>query len=670
MLKDIARKVIYILVGLIIFGITINFNKVFASNYQNYQYEINSDNSSVTITGYTGSSTQITIPSSIAIGTKEYNVISISDKAFYGKTKLLKIIIPETVISIGNDTFSNCSSKLTIYVPNNSEALDYAKANNIKYLITYNDYAYSVNNSKDITLKEYIGSTSDVIIPSKIDGKDVAKIGEKCFYNNENIQNIVIPDTVTEIGSQVFENCINLKDISMPNSIYSIGASAFAGCNNLSKIIIPQNLTTISEKTFYMCTSLNTINIPSKIKKIDNNAFAGCSSLISITIPDNTSKLGIGIFDNCNKNSLKIYCTSSSKASKYAQENNTNYILQDAPRKLSIIQRPNKVNYKEGENFETNGMILQVTYNDGTSRVIDNFEVIDGENLRTDKNIITLSYTENKITVKLKCSLNVETAENNVDENQTEEEKAKEEPKIVLNKDVGTMDINGTLKFIPKITPEEIASKNVIWKSNDENIAKINSNGVVKGINIGATTITATTEDGKCTTSCEIMVVSIPEDYQGPVITIEVIEETEEFAKIRISVTDRENPLKNLMINDIDCTKNINEYNEIETKIYKNVDYEIITKDANGNISTFIYNYNNTNGEIVTCENGEILRELANGEGIDEDVAIEPAKSEINIETSGILSDTNSTIIIIILAVVIFGICVHIGVKIKNMRKI
>ena len=83
-----------------------------------------------------------------------------------------------------------------------------------------------------------------------------------------------------------------------------------------------------------------------------------------------------------------------------------------------------------------------------------------------------------------------------------------------------------------------------------------------------------------------------------------------------------------------------------------------------------IYNYNNTNGEVVTCENGEILREVSNGEGIDEDVKIDPGKSEIISTTPSIVSNTNNIIIIIVLVVVAFGVCVHIGVRIKNMRKI
>ncbi len=667
----IKTKIIYVLIFLIIISIINNSAKVLAANYQNYEYEINSDNSSVTITGYNGNDTMLEIPNTIAIGTKQYSVVSIEKRAFYGNNKLLKVIIPDTITKIGDDAFGNCSSKLTIYASENSEPLDYAKANKIKYLIKYENYAYSINNSKEITIKEYLGTSSDVSIPNEIDGKTVTKIAEKAFYENKNLQNVTLPKKINEIGKEAFENCINLTNITIPNSINNIGSSAFAGCNNLESFIIPENLTEISEKTFYMCTSLHTIIIPENIRKIDSNAFAGCTLLSSVTITENTSNLGIGIFDNCNKNNLKIYCKSNSRASKYAKENNINYILQDAPRKLSIVKIPNKTSYKEGEDFEKNGMILNVTYNDGSSKNIDDYEIIDGKNLTPDKNVITLSYTENGVTVKLRCSLNVVTNEEQNDDQNQIDEPVQEEPKIVLNRDIGTLDINGTLKFIAKITPEEISNQKVIWKSSNEEVATINSNGIVKGLEIGTTTITATTEDGKCETSCQVMVVSIPEDMQGPVITIEVIEEAEEFAKVRISLTDRENPIINLMINDINCIKNINEYNEIETKIYKNVDYEIITKDANGNISTFIYNYDNTNGEVVVCENGEILRELSNGEGIEDmEIPIDPGESEIVSTTPSIFSNTDNIIIIIVLVVITFGVCVHIGVRIKNMRKI
>ncbi len=669
MVKSMVKKVIFILFVFIIFSVTIKFTKTFAANYQGYEYEVNNDNSSITITGYSANDTSLEIPTNIAIGTKMYEVTSIGKKAFYGNKNLLKVRIPDSIKKIETDAFENCSSKLKIYATANSEALSYAKSNNIKYLVTFDNWAYSINNASSITLEEYVGTNSNISIPNQIDGKTINQIAKRAFYSNKNLQEVILPETIIEIGQEAFKSCINLREVSMPNSIIRMGSSVFAGCNNLTAITISENLTTISDRTFYMCTSLNTITIPENVKKIGESAFDGCTSLSSITIPKNVSKLENGIFNNCNKNNLKIYCKSGSNASKYAKTNNINFILLDAPRKLSVIQKPDKLKYVEGDNFDKQGMLVQVTYNDGTIKNINNYEVLDGKDLRVDRNVITISYTESEVTVKLKCALDV-TLAGQTEENNIYEEEIKEEPKITLNRDVGTLDINGTLKFIATITPLEISSQKIIWTSSNEEIVSINNNGVVKGKQIGSTTITAKTEDGKCETSCEVMVVSIPEDYQGPIITIEVIEEADDFAKVRVSVTDRENPIKNLMINDINCTKNLNEYNEIETKIYKNVDYEIITKDANGNISTFIYNYNNTNGEIVTCENGEILREIANGEGLDEDVYIEPEKSEIVNTTPSFFNNIDNIIIILIIVVITLAICVHMGVKIRNMRKI
>ena len=150
MIKYVIKKVLFILFAIVILNILSKSNCVFSANYQNYEYRINNDNSTVTITGYLGSSKEITIPSSIPVGVKEYNVISVSENAFYGNTKLTKVIIPDTIISIGNDAFANCSSNLIIYAANNSDAIDYAKSNNIKYLITAEEYAYDILASSNI----------------------------------------------------------------------------------------------------------------------------------------------------------------------------------------------------------------------------------------------------------------------------------------------------------------------------------------------------------------------------------------------------------------------------------------------------------------------------------------------------------------------------------------
>ena len=62
------------------------------------------------------------------------SVTSIGNKAFYGCTNLTSITIPKSVTSIGDYTFTDCNN-LTIYGYKNSYAEEYAKTNNIKFVV-------------------------------------------------------------------------------------------------------------------------------------------------------------------------------------------------------------------------------------------------------------------------------------------------------------------------------------------------------------------------------------------------------------------------------------------------------------------------------------------------------------------------------------------------------
>ncbi|MEY8391349.1 hypothetical protein D3Z36_06295 [Lachnospiraceae bacterium] len=70
----------------------------------NFEYEVNEDGNSVTITGYTGSDRDVVIPSEIS----KKQVTSIGDWAFAECSGLTSISIPESVTSIGDSAFSRC----------------------------------------------------------------------------------------------------------------------------------------------------------------------------------------------------------------------------------------------------------------------------------------------------------------------------------------------------------------------------------------------------------------------------------------------------------------------------------------------------------------------------------------------------------------------------------
>lgn len=66
--------------------------------------------------------------------------------------------------------------------------------------------------------------------------------------------------------------------------------------------------------------------------------------------------------------------------------------------------------------------------------------------------------------------------------------------------------IGNTTTLEATITPSDATNKNVTWSSSNESVAKIDENGVVKGIATGTATITVTTEDGEFTASCSVTV--------------------------------------------------------------------------------------------------------------------------------------------------------------------
>lgn len=48
-----------------------------------------------------------------------------------------------------------------------------------------------------------------------------------------NLESVVIPDSVTSIGTYVFAGCEMLKSVYIPDSVLTIGQSAFAGTSTL-----------------------------------------------------------------------------------------------------------------------------------------------------------------------------------------------------------------------------------------------------------------------------------------------------------------------------------------------------------------------------------------------------------------------------------------------------
>lgn len=60
--------------------------------------------------------------------------------------------------------------------------------------------------------------------------------GEYAFYSCDNLEKVVIPNSVNTIKWYAFSDCMNLVNIVIPNSVTSLGNSAFKGCSSLKML--------------------------------------------------------------------------------------------------------------------------------------------------------------------------------------------------------------------------------------------------------------------------------------------------------------------------------------------------------------------------------------------------------------------------------------------------
>ena len=121
--------------------------------------------------------------------------------------------------------------------------------------------------------------------------------GSDSNNSNENLTDVVTPNTVTNIGDKAFRRCTKLKSASIPAAM-SIGGGAFNTCSSLVSVSLPA-ATRIGTYAFNACTKLVSVSLPA-VTRIDSWAFYNCTSLASVSLPVVTRVDG-HVFDGCIK---------------------------------------------------------------------------------------------------------------------------------------------------------------------------------------------------------------------------------------------------------------------------------------------------------------------------------------------------------------------------------
>ena len=254
----------------------------------------------------------VTASNALIVGCKNTvipnSVTSIADYAFLNCSDLTSITIPNSVTSIGNYAFKFCSGLTSITIPNSVANIFY-------------EAFYGCNNLTSVTLN------SDAVVSQAYTWKS-----NMYYIFGSQVKEYIIGEDVTSIGENAFTGYTGLNSVTLNSN--AVVSKAYTESDNMRNIfgrvkeyIIGENVTSIGDYAFYDCGGLTSFTIPDNVTSIGDYAFSGCSRFTSVTIPNSVTSIGESAFNTCsvvtlNSNAIasETYTSSSNLKNVFGEQ--------------------------------------------------------------------------------------------------------------------------------------------------------------------------------------------------------------------------------------------------------------------------------------------------------------------------------------------------------------
>lgn len=285
-----------------------------------FEFELNSDGNSYTITDFGKTKGEIIIPE------KHQNlpVTAIGNNVFSGSTAITKIVIPDSVKTIGHNAFKDCTALLEIMLGGGVESIGASAFANcfslteitlpqgltsigegafencycliqiknlssIKLTCGYNNnghvayyaeniYTNDIGESKlqkkdncifyvdestdTYYLIKYIGSETNVVTPEGVENKPYTV--RNFAFAAAKVTSVEIAGGATKIDSNAFVGCSRMESVLIGDSVTHLSKNAFTSCGKLKNVTIGKNVSVLESPTFYDCDSIETIYFHAK----------------------------------------------------------------------------------------------------------------------------------------------------------------------------------------------------------------------------------------------------------------------------------------------------------------------------------------------------------------------------------------------------------------------
>ncbi len=244
---------------------------------------------------------------------------------------IVLLLLPLLLLS-----FSGCASNGSDFTLPNRTIPDGAETKSYSY------FRYKVYDDDTVLITAYKGESASVVVPDEIEGRPVVALDDNIFYQNQQIQSLKLGKNVERVGMRCFAGCSFLKDVTLNKKVWSIGAYAFSGTpwhssltdefaivgdgvllkyngdasgieipdtvrhisdaftmKNIVSVTMGDSVKTIGEFAFAYSGRLCNVDFGESLLLIDKFAFTGCESLPSLALPNSVERVELNAFESC-----------------------------------------------------------------------------------------------------------------------------------------------------------------------------------------------------------------------------------------------------------------------------------------------------------------------------------------------------------------------------------